>query len=333
MGQFFKVHPRKASRAMMHLAERGILVRRPGAGTFIGPNHCVIHPVRMEAIHLLISSHRPWTTLPLAGFVEGVMQATGERAVCIQRLPARDQLSYLRELFVRGKADDSPQGLLLLGCGREIQEAVLAREAPAVVVGGVFTSTSLLPSIDLDQYTSGKLAAEYMVRQGHHHIGLICGETWLPGDNAFFEGVNHVLHETRGPRPMLTTRSVPMDHAIASVEIRQLLIRESRPTGLICRGRFLTEAAYRAAEEAEIDVPGDLDVLLAHALVPRKGDRPYLSGRRSWKSISRIAGRMLVRQMGRKPLKSPHRMVPVRLVDSGSAHVTRSPSLTILRKA
>ncbi|MDY0170635.1 MAG: substrate-binding domain-containing protein [Thermoguttaceae bacterium] len=319
MGQFFKVHPRKASRAMMHLAKRGILVRRPGAGTFIGPNHRVIQPVRIEVVHLLMSSHRPWTALPMGGFVEGVMQATGDRAVCIQRLPARDELSYLRELLAGGKADGSLQGLLLLGCGRQIQEAVLAHNVPAVVVGGVFTSTSLLPSIDLDQYASGEMAAQYMVRRGHRHLGLICGETWLPGDNAFFEGVNRVLHEARGLRPRLTTRSVPMEHAVATAEVRQLLARQPRPTGLICRGRFLTEAACHAAGEARIAIPGDLDVLLAQALVPRKSDRVYLAATKSWRSISRMAGRMLVRQIEKEPLKTPHRTVPVRLVENGRA--------------
>lgn len=319
MGQFFKVHPRKASRAMMHLAKRGILVRRPGAGTFIGPNHRPSHPVHTQAIHVLISGRRPWMGLPVGGFVEGVLQATGERTICIQQLPVRDELSYLRELFTRVKADGSLQGLLLLGCGREVQEAVLAREVPTVVIGGVFTSTSLLPSIDLDQYTSGKLAAEYMVRQGRRHIGLICGETWLPGDNAFIEGVNHVLHAANGVRPMLTTRSVPMEKTIAVAEIRALLARDQRPTGLICRGRFLTDAAYRAAEATQTRVPAQLDVLLAHALVPRKTDRLYLAGTRSWRSISRIAGHMLVRQIEHKPLKSPHRTVPVRLVENGGA--------------
>ena len=314
MGQFFKVHPRKASRAMMHLAKRGILVRRPGAGTFIGPNHRPTHSVQLEAIHVLISGHRPWIGLPVGGFVEGVLRGTGERTVCIQRLPVRDELSYLQELFARGKAGDSLQGLLLLGCGREIQEAVLARDIPAVVVGGVFSSTALLPSIDLDQYTSGQLAAQYMIRHGHSHIGLICGETWLPGDNAFSEGVNHVLHAMAGPRPMLTTRSVPIEKAIAVAEVRQLLARDKPPTGLICRGRFLTDAAYRAAEEVGMAVPEQLDVLLAHALVPRRKDRAYLLATKSWRSISRTAGRMLVRQIERKPLPIPHRTVPVRLV-------------------
>ena len=319
MGQFFKVHPRKASRAMMHLAKRGVLVRRPGAGTFIGPNHRPMHPVATEAIHVLISGHRPWMGLPIGGFVEGVMQVTDRRTVAVQRLPVRDELSHLRELLRRIKEDGATQGLLLLGCGREIQEAVLAREVPAVVVGGVFTSTSLLPSIDMDQYASGKLAAEYMLRRGRRHVGLICGETWLPGDNAFIEGVNHVLHAASGERPMLTTRSVPMEKAIAFAEIRELLARDQRPTGLICRGRFLTEAAYQAAEATQVQIPAQLDVLLAHALVPRKSDQVYLAATKSWKSISRMAGRMLVRQIEGKPLKTPHRSVPVRLVEDGGA--------------
>ena len=164
----------------------------------------------------------------------------------------------------------------------------------------------------------GKLAAEYMLRRGRRHVGLICGETWLPGDNAFIEGVNHVLHAASGARPMLTTRSVPMEKAIAIAEIRELLARDQRPTGLICRGRFLTEAARQAAEAAQVQIPVQLDVLLAHALVPRKSDQVFLAAVKSWKSISRMAGRMLVRQIEGKPLKTPHRSVPVRLVESGA---------------
>lgn len=317
MGQFFKVHPRKASRAMMHLARRGILVRRPGAGTFIGPNHRANHSVQMKIIHALISSHRPWTALSLGGFIEGVMQAAGGRAVCIQELPAREELSYLSELFTRGKTEGFLQGLLLLGCGREVQEAVLARGVPAVVVGGVFTNTSLLPSIDLDQYKLGELAGQYVLGRKHRHVALVCAETWLPGDNAFYEGVSHALHDAGRSRPRLVIRSVAMQEAVAAAELRQLLAGEPRPTGLICRNRFVTDAAYRAAAEAAMTIPDDLDVLLAQALVPRRSDRAYLTATKSWKSISRMAGRMLVRQIEGKPLNTPHRSVPVRVVENG----------------
>ena len=91
-------------------------------------------------------------------------------------------------------------GLVLLGCPREVQEAALDIGAPAVVFGGVFATTRSLPSVDVDQHEAGRLMARYVVERGHHRIGLITRDTWLPGDNRLLDGVNEVLSEAGSKR-------------------------------------------------------------------------------------------------------------------------------------
>ena len=120
-------------------------------------------------------------------------------------------------------------GLVLLGCPREIQEAVAEQQAPAVVFGSVFATARSLSSADADPLESGRLMARCVVGRGHARIALLTRDVWLPGDNLLLDGINEALAKARLEEGALVIRSLPVDADLAATEVRDLLGQKRPP--------------------------------------------------------------------------------------------------------
>jgi len=316
VGQSFQVHPRTASRAMTLLAERGVLVRKRGAGTFVGPKAPAAAAVQAGCIHLLVSPDRKRMGLPLGDLVDGVLEASGTPNVQCSLLPTFDQAAYVRGLIEKERAGGSLAGMVLVGCRREIQEAVLAGGVPAVVFGGVYASTSSLPSVDVDQFDSGRQLAQYLLGRGHQRLALVTRELWLPGDNLHHDGISRALAKLNMRHGSLIIRCISTEAALVADAIAELLAGDDRPTGLICRGPLFAEAAQTAAHELGLRLPQDVEVVFDHWTEHSHMGLPHVYPELDYRAQAAVVGKMLRQLMeGTRP-DSEHVVVPVRSIEA-----------------
>jgi len=202
----FGVHPRMAHRAMNLLASQDLLVRRRGTGTVIGP---AIAAPTAGVIHVLVGSLRYERELSRS-LLPGVMiftigQELPGTSVQFNILPDVGSAQDAEAALAVSVRSESLRGAVLLGCGRAVQEYVQTLGIPAAVFGGTL---------------------------GHRRIGVLMHETWLPGDNRYFDAINDVVAAAGGT---CVVRSLPLDGDALSAEASQLLDDPAPVTAVICR--------------------------------------------------------------------------------------------------
>jgi len=318
----FGVSAPMASRAMKSLADRDVLVRKRGAGTYVGPEADSGVQLQLHCVHVVVSPRRLRTGLPLGQLTEGLLESLPGHDVQINILPEQDAVSHLRQMVRKASQIGWLSGLVLVGCSREIQELVVELKVPAVVFGGVFATTRSLPSIDVDQHASGRLMARFAVSHGRRRIGLVMRDMWLPGDNQLLDGVNEALAEADLNHGALVIRSLPVDRQLAHAELRDLLGRANRPTALICRTRFFSEAAHAAAEAMGLRVGEDLTVISDAESPQSAADLPWqnVCPELDYKAQAALVGQLLREYIDGHPEGPQHKVIPVRLTEPAEAH-------------
>lgn len=319
VGRELSVHPRSVSRAMKLLALRGVLIRRRGVGTFIGPKVQSSAPVSIQPIEVLIFVGRRRVGLPSGDLVDGILEGSESTNVQLSLLPAVGQVAYVRELIQRSQTSGTRFGCVLIGCVREIQEFVLTSGVPAVVFGGVYPNTSALCSVDLDQAALGQLLAEYLLTQGRQRLALITHETWLPGDNAHHDGICRALEEAKSSQARMKIRSLPpLEPALVTEPIIQVLQEEDPPTGLICRGPVFATAAVAAAAAVGRRVPEDVEIVFDSWSAHSELDLPFAYAVSTYRDEAKKVGTMLRTLIeGHRP-DPPHVAIPVRMTGRGA---------------
>ncbi|WP_437200785.1 GntR family transcriptional regulator [Planctomicrobium sp. SH664] len=237
VAQMFGIHLRTAHRALNVLAERNLLIRKRGAGTFVGPA-LEAEAVSPGVVHVLISASRAKRGINESALLAALREHLPGVGVQINLLPGSgaevDAASALGVSLAAGVA----KGVVLIGCDRPVQDYIAKLGIPAVVFGGVFATASGLASIDSDHCELGRVLAEQLVQRGHREIAVLMHDIWLPGDNRFFEGISQVLAASDARCVM---RSTQVDAAALKAEARAMVEQEPGITAAICRSRFRYE--------------------------------------------------------------------------------------------
>ena len=261
----FGVDPFITTRAMSLLAERGILVRKRGIGTFVGKRIDAAHAElpALKHIHVIqgVAPNEPRWCFPIGQVLQGLHDKLSSYQIQSTILPADNPILLARKLIDQHTSDGSLAGMLLLRCNREIQQLVLDRHVPAVVFGGVFSTTMGLASVDIDQFESGRLAAEQLLKAGHKRIMVLMRDNWLPGDNRFVEGITRAMSDAGATFDALITRSTCEEVPALENEIHRLFELENRPTGLICRSGRFAEIALGVLQSKGLSTPNDLEII------------------------------------------------------------------------
>ena len=332
-GENLGIPRRTASRAMGLLAKRGLLVRKRGVGTFVGPELQRHQGPELKCVHVLAGSDAENSDVPFGELLEGLLDARAGREVQFNLLPRHHPAAYVRELIRKGAGDGSLSGLVLVQCPRVIRELVLASNVPAMVFGNRYQNTGKLPSIEVDQLEFGRLQAQYLLDQGHRRIAFLNHETWLPGDNLLVDGLNQVLAEARLSHGALVIRSIPVEHSVAMEEIRRLLSMEDGPTGLVCRGRLFADAAVAVVELLGLAVPEDIGVIFDHHVTKSlaRPCLPHVRAELEYYPQAVMVGHMLRELVDGKRPEPEHVVLPAVLVEpagsaAGEGRKNRSPA-------
>jgi DNA-binding LacI/PurR family transcriptional regulator len=253
-----------AYRAMKILTDNQVLVSHPGRGTFVGPNAAAATPQQTRCCHVLLT-HDLFQSSGHSthGWLSGLAATLAGFNIQFDFIPQRDSESHVKQLMDQGLALGTLSAVVLVGCPREVQEQVLLRGVPALVLGSDYSSTRQLPSVDADQFETGRLAAEYLLKRGHRRIALLMRETWFPGDRRMFEGVGRALDEAKLGHDALMLRNLAVDPAMLAADLQRMLIQEDPPTGCVCRTPLFAQAAIQAAKASGLSVPDDLELIVA----------------------------------------------------------------------
>ena len=316
-----------AYRAMKILTDRQVLVSHPGRGTFVGPKAAGTPFEQMRCCHVFLT-HDLFKSSGQSthGWLAGLSATLAGHSIQFDFISPRDAEAEVNRLLEQGLASGTLSSVVLVGCPREVQEQVLLRGVPAVVLGSDYSSTRLLPSVDADQFEAGRLAAQYLLDCGCRRIALLMRETWFPGDRRMFEGVGRAMDDAGLGHEALMLRNLSGDSSVLAVDLQRLLTQEPPPTGCVSRTPLFAQAAIQAAQSLGLTVPAHLKLIIAgldRQAVAGLG-LPSVSTRVNLEEQVAIGGRMLLQMFKGEQPAPLHVIIPVELVEP-TARQERSP--------
>jgi DNA-binding LacI/PurR family transcriptional regulator len=129
------------------------------------------------------------------------------------------------------------------------------------------------PSINIDDRSGARAAAEHLVQLGHRRIGILTASHAGPHGM-----VTDLLATAEGH--VTTQRMLGWLDALGAVDIRPVVVQlpssdehlgyegartlldgDDRPTALLCFSDAIAAGAIRAADSLRLDVPGDLSIV------------------------------------------------------------------------
>jgi len=188
------------------------------------------------------------------------------------------------------------------------------------------------PSVNIDDRSGARAAAEHLVELGHRHIGILTasftGPHGLVTDPVSAADAHVTTQrmlgwsdglEAAGIRPVVMQLPDDDEH-LGYDGARSLLDTDERPTGLLCFSDTLAAGAMRAADALGLNVPSDVSVVGFDDSRLAVRTRPALTTvRQDIEAKGRIATSMLTAQIeqlraGIAPKQAEHVLLPTALV-------------------
>ena len=292
--ELLQVSQVSAHRAMRHLAEQELVVRRRRSGTFIGPKAERSFSSTLHCVHYLMPSQMK-NDYPLLSVLEGVRSELPGTQIQLNFLPVGEPLRFLRQLLEHAVDSGVMTAIVVASSTREMLEFLSGTDLP-VLVGGHVEPDIDLPWIDRDQGQIGRLLAGYLLQRGHRRIALVMRDLWAPGDNIMADGVSTTLSSTGAS---LTVRGTPPKKELIGSIIRDMLDCPDRPTGLICRSEAQAICAAEISEQMGLPLGNGVDIVAANIPssstqsqwgFPHASFDPIALGARQGRMIAQLSG-------------------------------------------
>ena len=314
-----------AHRAMSLLVRKKLLVRQHGRGTFVGEGIGEHRPARVRTVYILMpEEQKDVTSVQLEDMVDALRSRVGGVNVQFSFIPATNSVEYVRELISSAQRMGQFAGAVPISCPRAVYKYLEEVGGPMVVLGSLYGDQRQLPSVDVDYRQIGHLLARYLVGKGHKRMALLLTGEGRPGDNAFFDGISDALTEADLPHNALTVRIYPHDFEAFRAQVRELLERPDRPTGIICGTDRLVGVVESVASNLELRLPRDVELVFQGQSTPAVERLPYVHAqpRVTFKQIAELVANMLRTLSDGKSLEQERVIVPVELREPEDA---RSP--------
>ena len=152
--------------------------------------------------------------------------------------------------------------LMALPFNEEIVERLVSNSLETV---SIETTHPAFSSIEIDDYSGGRMAAEYFIRKGHRRLGFI-GDTALP-EHAFptsdrrLTGYRAAILEAGVTLDDESIALAPQSLENAKLSMQQLLALPSPPTAVFCASDTQAMGALKQARELGLQVPGDVAIM------------------------------------------------------------------------
>jgi LacI family transcriptional regulator, repressor for deo operon, udp, cdd, tsx, nupC, and nupG len=204
-----------------------------------------------------------------------------------------DEPEYLRLLSER-----QVDGILF---GRESREVNDSRyndffqQVPAVTVA-YYPALKQVPTVDVDNVSGGRQAAEYLLSKGHRHIAMITGPEYWKAVQDRYEGY----------RQALEAASIPVDDSIIVIgdfsyqsgyKATQQLLSYGIPfSAIFAQSDQMAIGAIRALREAGMRIPQDV-AIIGYDDIPAAAYcyPPLTTIRQPLQELGRIATQLLIK--------------------------------------
>ena len=311
-----------AQRALKLLANSNKLLRRRRLGTFIGPHINSALTPKVCTVCVFEPEHSYPRLEEYSGSFFGIVREdTRCTNVNHSVIPKVGGVAYVRHVLESIAATGDILGVLAVSCPREIYKFLGETGLPTVVLGTLYRDSPNLPSADVDNRQAGRLLAGYLAGQGHRRMAVLATAQGRPGDHHFLDGINDALTTAGLPPNAMAVRIMPYEADACHLEVRHLLESEDRPTGLIVRGEYMSNAVHTAITDMRLDVPGQVEVVFECSAVFDWQDRlqyPHVVPKLSRDEIVRLLARLLLDTRESDPDEPNRVVIPVELVGGAS---------------
>ncbi len=313
------VSPATAHRAMDLLVQRRLLVRHQGRGTFVGDAIGRPLAAHIRTIYVLLTDEgENVSSFDLDALINAVRGRIGGTNVQFTFLPREGSVEYIRELIGSAQSSGQFAGAIPISCSREVYRYLAQAGAPMVVLGSLYVDQQHIAAVDIDYKQAGWLLAHHLLGRGHKRMALLTTGEGRPGDHAFFDGVSNALTEAGLPHNALAVRIFPRDFETFRAQVREVLDRPDRPTGIICHSERMVGAVLATAEQLGLSVPRDVE--LAFQGQARSSDEhrfARVEPKLGFDKISQVIADMLRQVMQGKRPEQERIVVPVELREPG----------------
>jgi len=136
-----------------------------------------------------------------------------------------------------------------------------------------------------------------------------------PGDSAFFDGISDALTTTNLPHNALAVRIYPQDFEGFRAQVRELLDRPDRPTGIICNTDRLVGMVEAVASKLNLEIGRDIEIVFQGLSTPAVDRLPYVHAqpRLTFRQIAELVSDMLRTLSEGKKLDQERVVIPVEL--------------------
>lgn len=253
------VSTRLANDAMNVLATRSVLIRRPKAGTTIGPDAPHESPALLDVVHLLIRQDYFFSERPrLEKMVNGLTSVLDGTSVQFSFVPAYNELVFVERMVRAAEAGQMRAGYLIAVKSPQVQDFFQRQRVPVVLLGMPYSGINRLCWQDKDQRQIGALVAREVISAGRRHIAVVLRDRRGVGDDLMMDAITHEVLAAKLGSGALTVRSVPSEESLTEIAVREVLSRTDRPTAVICRSRLIFDVVVRVARELRLNIPADL---------------------------------------------------------------------------
>jgi LacI family transcriptional regulator len=145
-------------------------------------------------------------------------------------------------------------------------------------------------------------------------MALVTSGAGRPGDNAFLDGISAALTAAEMPHNALVIRLVSHDFSAFRAQVHELLDRPDRPTGVIVGGARLIGAVVSAAQDLELLIPRDVEVVFQGSGttgVEEQLPYPHSQPKMTFREIAETVGDALERLAEGEVLTNYRTVIPV----------------------
>jgi len=236
----------------------------------------------------------------------------------IYTVDSADRLrGYLASLPLTGNID----GLIIMSLpiGEPEAKRLLDHNLPTVLIEYPHPD---LNSVEIDDAEGGRLAAQYLLKQGHRRIAFL-GDTDLPEYaihpvSLRLMGFRQILAEAGIAIPEQMVRLAPYTQEQTRQVASQLLSLPEPPTAIFAATDFQALGVLKAARQLQVRVPDDLAVIGFDDLdLAEYADLTTI--RQHLDESGRLAVEILLSQIGDPSRPSKHVHLPLSLIERATA--------------
>lgn len=310
------------TRALKDLAKEGLVVRRPGSGTYVTPQPDN-HARRLKKIGVsYYNIHTPYFERLYAG----IKAAAQEEGIELSVIPAGIQFEQ-EDRVIAELESQGVDGIIAVPFGTELMQRELMRLINAgMPVASIGVHMPQLPcdTVGFDHEMAGQLVGKHLLEQGHQRLAFLCPQFLYP-DTSSLDMITGVRQAARTYDLSLDDDQIIQLPTIFEDEhdpkVRKKLVTAfkadpaTRPTALICSTDGLAHFAYTVLGSMGLRIPRDVSITAGGDLpIASQLDPPLTTVAWPLERIGSATVRLLIDRHNYPDRRPIHRVLDTQLV-------------------